>query len=157
MVTRDALTVPEVGRRGVRQWEEIERRKPLTRLVSRGIHAPSRATVLIQIVHRESATGSYVSLPRGCAAPQAGRPRQEQHARSAGPARPQADWPGDRLGQRRPRAHPCQARPATLLIHQPSGEACPRFAARGFRDEVLADCAVKKTMGVTYMRHTAAM
>jgi len=27
----------------------------------------------------------------------------------------------------------------------------------GFRDEVLADCAVKKTMGVTYMRHTAAM
>ena len=47
----------------MREWEEIERRKPLTRLVSRGIHAPSRATVLIQIVHRESATGSYVSLP----------------------------------------------------------------------------------------------
>lgn len=160
MVARDVdptLTGPEGDRRVVRPREDIERRMPQARLVRLGIHAPSRAKVLIQAVYRESAKGSYVSLVEGALRRMPIGPDNSNKRRPPAPLGPKLTglviaWG---RGDHAPNAY--RTRPAAHLIHQVNGEPCSESFLGCIRDEILADCAVDKPMGVTYLRHSAAM
>ncbi len=160
MVWRDVdptLTGPEGDRRVLRPPEEVERRRAEARRVRLGIYAPSRAKVLIDTVYADENGRAYVSLIEGAVRRMPIGPDDSTKRRPPAPLGPKlrllvAAWARLDAAPNGFRANRSQH-----LVHQPDGSPCSTSLMAVIRNEVLADCGVRKRAGANVLRHTAAM